>query len=246
MSREMCYRCFWPKALCWCASIRPLPTATRFVFLTHPREFKREKAGTGRLAQLGLANSECLVGLEFDTHPRLRELLADPALHPMLLYPGLESIAADSPALRAAIPPGRTLAVLLLDATWSGARRMLRLSPCLQRLPRLALGRPRRSAFVIKQQPQEGCLATIEAAHAVLEELAVSGIDTYADPAQLPGIFRRMQEFQIACALDPSRGGYRRHPYGDPAERTPFRGGSAARRRYLGPPATVPTRSSSV
>jgi DTW domain-containing protein YfiP len=42
MSRETCYRCFWPKPLCWCPSIEPMATQTRFVFLMHPKEFKEE------------------------------------------------------------------------------------------------------------------------------------------------------------------------------------------------------------
>mgnify|MGYP003347968264 CR=1 FL=1 len=49
MSREMCYRCFWPRPLCWCGSIRPMATRTRFLVLMHPKEFKHEKAATGRL-----------------------------------------------------------------------------------------------------------------------------------------------------------------------------------------------------
>ena len=38
MSREMCYRCFWPEPLCWCRSITPMATRTRLVFLMHPKE----------------------------------------------------------------------------------------------------------------------------------------------------------------------------------------------------------------
>ena len=66
MSRITCYLCFWPKALCWCQSITPMATLTKFVFLMHPKEFKREKAATGRLTHLCLTNSEIRCGIEFD------------------------------------------------------------------------------------------------------------------------------------------------------------------------------------
>ena len=69
MSRETCYRCFWPKHLCWCDSIQPMDTRTRFVFLMHPKEFKQEKAATGRLTHLCLTNSEIQMGIAFDDHP---------------------------------------------------------------------------------------------------------------------------------------------------------------------------------
>ena len=68
MSRPMCYRCFWPESQCWCERVPVLETTTRFVILMHPKEFKREKAGTGRLTQLSLSNSEIQVGVE--TIPR--------------------------------------------------------------------------------------------------------------------------------------------------------------------------------
>jgi len=88
MSRETCYRCFWPKHLCWCDTIQPMSTRTRFVFLMHPKEFKQEKAATGRLTHLCLANSEIQMGIAFDEHPAVRDLLHDPRYFPVLVYPG--------------------------------------------------------------------------------------------------------------------------------------------------------------
>src|SRR5882724_11748685 len=88
MSRETCYRCFWPKPLCWCGSIVPMTTRTKFVFLMHPKEYKREKAATGRLTHLCLANSELHVGVGFDEDETVQTLLRDPQNFSVLLYPG--------------------------------------------------------------------------------------------------------------------------------------------------------------
>lgn len=131
----------------------------------------------------------------------------------------------------------RQLTVFLLDATWSGARKMLRLSPSLQRLPRLMFTPSAPSRYIIKQQPVEGCLSTLEAVHELLTVLERTGLDHYQEPAQLHGIFQRMQDFQLSCAADPNRGGYRRRPYSAPTERTAARGRSGVRRRrYLSGP----------
>lgn len=229
-SRPMCYRCFWPESLCWCASLPRIETATRFLILMHPKEFKREKAGTGRLTHLCLPNSEIQVGVEFDAHPAVQRLLRDPSLHVVLLYPGesatnLSETEADWP-----IPDHRRLCVIVLDATWSCARKMLKLSPCLQRLPRVMFTPSAPSRFLIKQQPMAGCLSTLESVYEVIRALNGRGHEDVASPQQLLEVFERMQQVQIDCACDPDRGGYRRSQYKRPAERRGFKGHSARRR----------------
>ncbi len=242
MPREMCYRCFRPKAACLCADIVPLATRTRFVLLMSPKEFKEEKAATGRLSHLCLTNSVIYCGKEFESHAEVRAELIDPRNHCVLLYPGANALNLSVPeagekvaGLRAALG-GRRLTVFVLDATWSGARKMLRLSPCLQRLPRVMFTPSAPSRYVIKQQPQEGCLSTLEAVHELLLALEHRGLDRYERPEQLLGLFKKMQDHQLACAADPSRPGYRRRPYSDPEERQRPRGRSGKRRtRYLRP-----------
>lgn len=231
--RVMCYRCFWPEPLCWCGSLRPMPTRTRFVFLMHPKEFKQEKAGTGRLTHLCLPNSEIQVGVGFDEHEPVQTLIRDPANHCVLLYPGPEARNLSRGELTPADYAGKRLVVLLLDATWACARKMLRLSPSLQALPRIMFTPTAPSRFVIKQQPQEGCLSTLEAVHETLLVLERGGLDAYPEPAQLLAVFDRMQRYQIECAENPALGGYRRKPYSAPGERDPAQGQSASRRNYF-------------
>jgi DTW domain-containing protein YfiP len=237
--RETCYRCFWPKPLCWCPSIVPMATRTRLVFLMHPKEYKQEKAATGRLTHLCLPNSEIVMGIGFDAHERVQELIADPSNLPVLLYPGRDAINlsdADS-AARVRQLAGenreRRLVVFVLDATWPLARKMLNLSPTLKQLPRVMFTASTPSRYVIKQQPMPGCLSTLEAVHELLTALAQAKLDEYPLPDQLLGLFERMQRYQIECALDPARGGYRRAPYSDPGERKVFQGRSARRRTKL-------------
>jgi DTW domain-containing protein YfiP len=127
--------------------------------------------------------------------------------------------------------------LFLLDGTWSGARKMLRLSPSLQRLPRVMFTPSAPSRFIIKQQPQAGCLSTLETTHELLVALEKSGLDAYPLPAQLHDLFARMQAYQIRCASDPALAGYRRRAYRTPAERvlTPIR------RRYIPTPVEAPS-----
>lgn len=244
--RDTCYRCFWPQGLCWCASITPMETRTRFVFLMHPKEFKQEKAATGRLTHLCLARSEIHCGVEFDRHEAVQALLDDPRNQCVLLYPGRDALNLSDRAAAAALAASsaqsdeRQLVVFLLDATWALGRKMLKLSPSLQRLPRIMFTPSAPSRYVIKQQPHAGCLSTLEATHELLLALERIGLDRYPLPDQLLGLFDRMQQFQLRCAADASRAGYRRSAYRPPAERAPLRGRSATRRTrvFQAPPTT--------
>jgi DTW domain-containing protein YfiP len=209
-----------------------MESRTHFVFLMHPKEFKQEKAGTGRLTHLCLRNSVIHMGVEFDQHETVQELIADPRNFPVLLYPGTEAKNLSRGELAAGDLGGRRLVVFLLDATWTGARKMLRVSPSLQRLPRIMFSPSAKSRFVIKQQPKDGCLSTLEATHELLTTLERSGLDTYSDPTQLLDLFQRMQDYQIKCASDPKLGGYRRRAYTAPAERE-ARGANNRLRRQL-------------
>jgi DTW domain-containing protein YfiP len=240
--RVTCYRCFWPQSLCWCPSITPMETRTRFVFLMHPKEFKQEKAATGRLTHLCLARSEVHMGIGFDDHEPVQALLRDPRNHCVLLYPGRDAInlseLPDATA-NATRPPlsaltahlhSQQLVVFLLDATWALGRKMLKLSPSLQQLPRIMFTPESPSRYRIKQQTHPGCLSTLEATHELLIALERVGLDQYALPEQLLALFQRMQDFQMRCASDPTRGGYRRSAYSTPDSRLAPQGRSGTRR----------------
>ena len=208
-----------------------MATRTRFVFLMHPKEFKHEKAATGRLTHLCLAQSEIHCGVGFDEHEPVQALIRDPRNFPVLLYPGRAALNLSEPGQLAPADLGeRQLVVFLLDATWALGRKMLRLSPSLQRLPRIMFTPAAPSRYVIKQQPHAGCLSTLEATHELLVALERAGLDHYPLPEQLLALFQRMQDFQMRCAADPARGGYRRSAYKAPSDRVAPRGRSGLRR----------------
>lgn len=218
-----------------------MPTRTKFVFLMHPKEFKEEKAATGRLTHLCLPNSAIHMGVGFDDHEAVTALIRDPQNYPVLLYPGERARNLSNQEFTRAELGDRQLVVFLLDGTWACARKMLRLSPGLQRLPRIMFTATAPSRYVIKRQPQEGCLSTLEATHELLLALERSGLDRYEQPAQLLALFQRMQEFQIQCMRDPAlRNHHRGAPSVKPARPLDAQPGTAAltnrRRRYLRAP----------
>ena len=211
-----------------------MPTRTKFVFLMHPYEHKRVKANTGRLTHLCLRDSELHLGIGFDDHEAVQALINDPKIFPVLLYPGRESRDLSQGGLPAADLAGRRLVVFLLDATWRLVRPMLRTSLSLQRLPRIMFSHAAPSRYVIKRQPEPGCLSTLEATHELLVALDRCGLDAYAQPEQLLGLFQRMQDFQIRrTAENALRGDRRRVRPGSPERPTAPAPASAKRRRIF-------------
>lgn len=205
---EKCLRCFRPLSTCYCPHITALDTGVKFVFLMHPKEAYRQHTGTGRLASLSLVDSEIIVGIDFTENRRLNSLLADSRYLPLLLYPGDDALTAQSPQLLRAlaqIPESETigarkLLVVVVDATWFFAKKMLRLSPNVRSLPKLSFQRLYKSEFTFKRQPSVGCVSTIESCYHLIRELQDAGlVSARLDPGPLMAVFRRMVDFQLAA-----------------------------------------------
>lgn len=174
-----------------------METRTRIVLLMHPKEYRHQKCTTGRLTCLNLANSEIIPGIGFDDDDRFRSLIDDPGNYPVLLYPGEHAMTVHGGGLPASAVGGRRLVVFLIDATWHCARTIVRHSPSLLRLPRLAIQPSAPSRFRIKRQPAAWCLSTLEAAHELLLALEEGGLDVYPDKDRLIDAFNAMQDFQL-------------------------------------------------
>ncbi len=189
---------------------------TKIVLLIHPKEWRRERCGTGRLTCLNIADAELLPGIAFDNHPRVRQLIDDPANYPVLLYPGKESIDLSDAAAEGleavarlkAAAAGRRITAFLVDATWACSKAVLRESPGLLALPRLMFTPASPSRWIIKRQPGPLCLSTLETVHELLCALESAGLEDYPDKERLLDVFARMQEYQIDRAM---AGGKPRH-----------------------------------
>ena len=192
-------------AACLCSLLEPMETATKLLILMHPHEDRKVKNGTGRLTSLSFDGAELLVGVSFQGHPRLAALLSDPSYLPLLIYPGPEAMAISADALPPGTLQGRRLLAIFLDATWPLARKMFRLTPALHGLPRFQLEGVEKSRWLIKRQPAEHCLSTLEAVHELMLALERSGLGRYGKPEQLLSVFQALQDFQLSRSGPPDK-----------------------------------------
>lgn len=162
-----CPRCLLLRRVCLCAAIPTVATRTRIVIVRHHLERFRS-SNSGRLAHLALPNSEVV------EHGGRSGIAALPPLDgAWLLFPEGE------PATAAPAPPPRQLVVL--DATWSQARRMFRKLAALRGLPVLRLPDAPMPAARLRESPAPGRVSTIEA---IARALRLLEGDAAAEPLE--------------------------------------------------------------
>ncbi|WP_295477052.1 tRNA-uridine aminocarboxypropyltransferase [uncultured Pseudomonas sp.] len=99
---------------------------------------------------------------------RLLALLDDPQWQPYLVFPG-EFVARERVVTRVEPAPGKRPLFILLDATWTEARKMFRKSPYLERFPVLSLEPEQISRYRLRRSRREDHFCTAEVAALCLE-----------------------------------------------------------------------------
>lgn len=156
-------RCLFPAEECLCGEIPLVATRTRFLVVRHASELPRptNSARWAALSMPALTLVEyALPGASLDLRP-----LVDPRA--VLLFPSPHALTLGP------LPPQ----VVVVDATWAQARRMVQRIPELRSLPRLsvpsgALG-PRHEAM--RRTKVRGGRSTLEAIAGALDLLGEPG-----------------------------------------------------------------------
>ncbi len=154
-----CPRCLFPPAECLCGDIPRVATRTRFLLLRHASELSRP-TNSGRWAALALASARVVDYALPGVEPEL-SALAEPGT--VVLFP--------SPHPPVVSPVPRQ--VVVLDATWAQARRMIQRIPALRSLPRLSVPTTRFAPGLepMRRPTVRGGVSTLEAIAAALDLL---------------------------------------------------------------------------
>lgn len=165
----------------------------------HPKEFKKTKNGTGRLTHLSLPNSELYIDVDFSEHDAINALIENPDNLCYVLYPGKNALNLNTQSIE---HHGKKVVIFIIDSTWPCSVKMLRLSRNLQTLPKISFTHSKSSQFMIKEQPKEFCLSTIESTLCILELLNKQGVESIEEGSfeQFLDPFTAMVNYQIKCA----------------------------------------------
>lgn len=154
LGHDRCARCLFQRRVCLCAEIPTVETRTRVVIVRHHLERFRS-SNSGRLAHFALPNSVVVEHGGSDGAAKL-----PPLEGAWLLYP-VPQLDNERPVVPDPRDPPRQLVVL--DATWSQARRMYRKLGALRGLPILRLPDEPTPAARLRESPAPGLVSTIEA-----------------------------------------------------------------------------------
>ena len=154
-----CERCLRVQRACVCDVVPIVATRTRVVIVRHRLERWRT-SNTGRLAQLALPNSEIV------EYPGPIPALDDACL----VWPdGRDDV-------------GTPAKLVVLDASWSQARRMYRKVGALRGLPVLRLPDAPMPVERMRESPGPGMVSTIEA---IARALRILEGDNVAKPLEM-------------------------------------------------------------
>lgn len=161
-----CQRCLLPTRQCLCATINPSHARSRFCLVMFDTE-PMKPSNTGRLIADMLPDTVAFQWSRTEPPQALIELCSSEDYQPMVVFPA--SYAGEERQVLSAPPAGKPPLFIMLDGTWTEARKMFRKSPWLDALPVISVDLARVSAYRLREAHGEAQYCTAEVAIALLD-----------------------------------------------------------------------------
>ena len=161
-----CQRCLLPLKVCLCETLAPSTAQSRFCLVMFDTE-PMKPSNTGRLIADILPDTAAFQWSRTAPPQALLDLVASPDYQPMVVFPA--SYAGDNRQVLSAPPSGKPPLFIMLDGTWTEARKMFRKSPYLDALPVISVDLSRVSAYRLREAHADGQYCTAEVAIALLD-----------------------------------------------------------------------------
>lgn len=180
---ERCADCRVIATHCLCAWKPRVQADSGVCLLMHDTE-PLKPTNTGWLIADLIKDTSAFGWLRTSVDERLLALLDDPQWQPYIVFPG-EFVAQERVVSEVVREPGKRPLFILLDATWTEARKMFRKSPYLDRFPVLSLQAEQMSRYRLRRSKRDDHFCTAEVAAMCLDlagdSLASQALDAYLD-----------------------------------------------------------------
>lgn len=207
-----CERCRVPFSHCLCPWLPTIESDCGVCLLMHDIE-PLKPSNTGWLIADVVRDTFAFTWQRTGVDPRLLALLADPQWQPLLIFPG-EYAESRRVVEQVERENAKRPLFVLLDATWTEARKMFRKSPYLDGLPVLSLRPEVLSRYRLRRSTRSDHLCTAEVAALCLDlagdSAAANTLDALLDvftEHYLGAKYHRQPDLQNAAhlALKPAR-----------------------------------------
>ena len=169
-TRERCDGCRLPTTHCTCAfraGVHAPAHAGVCLLMADIEPLK--PTNTGWLVADVVPDTFAFGWARTEVDPALLALLADPRWQPFVVFPGEYAEPGRAVVEDVHVDDGRRPLFVLLDATWSEARKMFRKSPYLARFPVLSLRPDQVSSYVLRRSKRDDHFCTSEVASLCLD-----------------------------------------------------------------------------
>ncbi len=198
---ERCPGCRVIPQYCLCAWRPAVAAKSAMCLLMHDVE-PMKPSNTGWLIADVIEDTTAFAWSRTEVDPDLLTLLSDPQWQPYIVFPG-EFVAPQRVVSEVIVAQGKRPLFILLDGTWSEARKMFRKSPYLEHLPVLSLAPEQLSRYKLRRSKRDDHFCTAEVAALCLElagDLVASEVlDAYLDVFSTHYLAAKFQ-----LALDPA------------------------------------------
>ena len=162
-----CPTCRVIESPCLC-NWRPKVSARSGVCLVMTKKEVFKPSNTGWLIADVVTDNFAFIWSRTETDAALLELLSDPQWQPYLVFPG-EYVAPERVTHTVEIDSSKRPLFILLDATWTEARKIFRKSPYFDAFPILSLLPEKLSRYRLRRSTRSEHLCTAEVASLCLE-----------------------------------------------------------------------------
>ncbi|AHG19176.1 DTW domain-containing protein YfiP [Chania multitudinisentens RB-25] len=163
-----CQNCLLPQQNCLCATIKPQHANSRFCLMMFGAE-PLKPSNTGRLIADILPDTQAFFWARTEVDPGLLAAISDPERQPYVVFPA--SYADPARPVFSELPAnGKPPLFIMLDGTWSEARKMFRKSPYLDQLPVFSLNVRTASGYQLREASRTEQHCTAEVAAALLQQ----------------------------------------------------------------------------
>jgi len=171
--RDVCNRCKRAAMTCICHHFptTPYPITTTIHMLQHPREHDTRSMTTVPLLRECVPTEKCVmyVGKRFSERkfPDLHALCKQPNVY--VLFPSGE--AKDISAYSNSVKESNEFHLIVIDGTWKQAKQIYFNNKFLHPLTKVQISGDWKSTYVIRTQPNNSCLSTLEATAIAVAQL---------------------------------------------------------------------------